>query len=368
MKIGILTFHRAHNYGAMLQAFALRKVLIRKGYDVEFISYRQFHIEHAYKTWIWKVDKTKGFIYNFKIFISNVLTFYRRKKRSKAFNIFASHYLPESYKYTREDLLKSELNYDVVVFGSDQIWTTRFMGTFDEVFWGNIHLKKGRKIAYAPSMELKSVSEKEKEFIRKNIRNFDSVSARETQMAELLEGITNISVQTVVDPTLLCRKDDYEELILSSKHIPQGPYVLVYQVGHYKQVKDIALEVANQLNCPILEIGSDVLLHNDATYRDGYGPADFVALIYHATFVVSGSFHGTAFSVNFHKPFYSVLISGIDSRAISFLSQIGLMDCGIRTASDVNVQSVMNIDYVKVDSKLEEMRNASMAYIDQSLK
>lgn len=368
MKIGILTFHRAHNYGAMLQAYALHRILTKKGHNVEFISYRQPKIESAYKVWAWYYDSSKSLIYNLKCLVSNILTLFRRIRRKKSFDEFLNKYLPESPKYSKEELFKTKLNYDIVFFGSDQIWTCRFMGTFDDVYWGDIHLKNGRKVAYAPSMEMKNISSIEASYIKNHIKNFDNLSAREVSMSNLLSSITGLPIQVVVDPTLLCKKEDYQLLIASSKHVPSEPYILVYHVGHFPQVKEISRKVADQLNCKIIEIGSRVFLHNDSTYKDGYGPEDFVALIANATFVVSCSFHGTAFSVNFHKPFYSILIPGLDMRAISFLTQIDLLQCGIRNVDEVNIQSIMDIDYNEVDIKLDKMRSASMLYIDEALK
>lgn len=368
MKIGILTFHRAHNYGAMLQAYALHRFLTKKGHDVEFISYRQPKIENAYKAWLWSFDSSSSLIGNLKNLISNIFTLRRRIKRRNAFEKFLRNNLPESRKYSKEELFKVGLTYDIVFFGSDQIWTCRFMGAFDDVYWGDIHLKNGRKVAYAPSMEMKAVSKQEELYIKEHIKNFDSISAREISMSNLLSSITGLPIPVVVDPTLLCRKEDYQSLISSSKHVPSEPYILVYHVGHFNQVKDISQKVADQLNCKIIEIGSRVFLHSDSNYKDGYGPEDFVALIANATFVVSCSFHGTAFSVNFHKPFYSILIPGLDARAISFLTQIDLLKCGIRNVDEVDVHSVINIDYANVDIKLEQMRTISMRFIDETLK
>lgn len=367
MKIGILTFHRAHNYGAMLQAYALCKVLMNKGHDVEFISYRQPQIENAYKSFLWSYIRDKGIFSNMRDLLSALLTYIQRFKRSKAFVAFAKKYLPESRAYSKSELLSMQLSYDIVFFGSDQIWTTRFMGAFDDVYWGEVRLNKGKKIAYAPSMELNHLTEKEKNYIRKHIKNFDGISARETHMSELLGSIIGSSVPNVLDPTLLCRMSDYDAIVASSKKIPSKPYILVYQVGRYRQVDEIAKKVSKYLNCKILEIGSEVLLHSASSYKDGYGPEDFVALIANAKFVVSCSFHGTAFSVNFHKPFYSVLIKDIDSRATSFLSQVGLMQRGIRGGEDVDEETMLNIDYAKADVYLNKMREASMNYISKYL-
>lgn len=368
MKIGILTFHRAHNYGAMLQAYALRKVLVNKGHEVEFISYRQRHIEDAYKAWVWKYDSSISIANNFKNFLSNIITLFRRMRRIQAFRNFSSLYLPESNPFSREQLFSQGVNYECVVFGSDQIWTKRFLGAFDDVFWGDVLLKPGKKIAYAPSMELKEISAQEKEYIQKHIRNFSSVSARETHMSKILQPIIGVHVPTVLDPTLLCNEGDYKELINESQYVPIEPYVLVYQVGRHKVVHEIANKVAAYLGCAIVEIGSTVLLHSESSYKDDLGPADFVALVKHAKFVVSCSFHGTAFSVNFHKPFYSILINGIDSRVTSFLEQVGLQKCGIRNVDDIDMDAILGIDFSKVDKALTELRSNSLSYIDRAIR
>lgn len=367
MKIGILTFHRAHNYGAMLQAYALCRVLNKKGYYVEFISYKQKSIEDAYKAWLWKYDFSISVFNNMLNFVSNIITLPRRLRRRHVFRQFASKYFPESRSFTREELLSQYIDYDYVFFGSDQIWTTRFLGKFDDIFWGDIHLVKGKKIAYAPSMELKEISDKEQNYIKKHIENFDCVSVREIHMSKMLESITGKTMQIVLDPTLLCNKKDYEELINKSKKIPLSPYVLVYQVGRHDEVMEIANIVAHHLGCEIIEIGSRVLLHSDHTYKDYLGPSDFVSLIANASFVVSCSFHGTAFSINFHKPFYSVLINGIDSRVVSLLDQLNLRKCGIRNIEDVDIESAMNIDFSQVEKSLNNLRNISISYIDQAL-
>jgi hypothetical protein len=121
------------------------------------------------------------------------------------------------------------------------------------------------------------------------------------------------------------------------------------------------------LKCKIIEIGSNVLLHSDSTYKEFCSPADFVSLIANAKFVVSCSFHGTAFSINFHKPFYTILINGADSRVQSLLNQTNLEKCGIRSVDEIDIDSIMNIDYSKVENLLGELRKTSFAYINQAI-
>lgn len=368
MKIGILTFHRAHNYGAMLQAYALRHVLQRKGHDVEFISYRQPKIEEAYRSWLWTYDPTSGVVANLKSLVANVIMWPKRYRRRHAFVRFASVFLPETRKYDATELRTENLGHDRVFFGSDQIWTTRFLGDFDSIYWGDIRLDKGKKIAYAPSMELRELTTEQEDFIRPHLENFDMLSAREISMAKMLSDISGKQLQVVLDPTLLCSFEEYLPLVQRSRRVPANPYILVYQVGSYPKVRAIAQKISCILHYPIIEIASTVALYGRKGYKECYGPDDFVALIANAAFVVSCSFHGTAFSVIFKKQFVSVLIESADSRAISFLSQINLMDKGIRDEGDVTEDVVKRgIDYTFVYQKLDELKSQSLKYIDDAI-
>ena len=368
MKIGILTFHRAYNYGAMLQAYALHKVLSDKGYNVEFLSYRNERIEDAYRMFRWTYNRDNSLITNIKGLLAEIILFFQWQKRRHAFRSFAKQFLPESEKITERGIRNKSFDYDALFFGSDQIWTTRFLKSFDPVYWGEVDLKHGAKIAYAPSMELSSLNEEQKVFIRQHLVLFDALSARETKMAEMLSEIFGNFIPTVLDPTFLCESSSYEPLLRSASYKPQGQYILIYQVGDFAIVHEIADYIAKAIKCQIVEIRSNVSLHKNNTYQETLGPADFVSLIANATFVLSCSFHGTAFAVNFKKPFYSVLINGMDSRVKSLLSQIGLSDRGINSVNDINIENMFNLDYQYADGQIARLRAESLDYIDSSLK
>ena len=368
MKIGILTFHRAHNYGAMLQAYALYTILSKKGHDVEFLSYRNERIESAYKLFRWRYNRDNSLITNIKELLAEIILFSQWQKRRYAFRSFAKQFLPESEKITERGIRKKSFDYDALFFGSDQIWTTRFLKSFDPVYWGEVDLKHGAKIAYAPSMELSSLNEDQKVFIRKHLVLFDALSAREKIMAEMLSEISGSFIPTVLDPTFLCESSSYEPLLQSASYKPHGKYILVYQVGDFAIVNEIADYLSQIIKCQIVEIRSNVALHKNNTYQETLGPADFVSLIANSTFVLSCSFHGTAFAVNYNKPFYSVLIKGMDSRVKSLLSQIGLSDRGINSVNDINIGNIFNFDYQYADGQIARLRAESLDYIDNSLK
>lgn len=368
MKIGILTFHRAHNYGAMLQAYALQKTLERYGHQVEFIGYRQECIEKAYNLFRPNLYKNKTIISCIKIFIANILTFRRRYLRHRAFNHFRIKYLQESIPYSKQQLISSTLNYDAVIFGSDQIWTTRFLGCFDDILWGDIRLTRGEKIAYAPSMELRELTIEQQKYIASHLKNFNAISVREITLQHLLGSLTKEKVPVVLDPTLLCPIKEYDAIINNTRRLnKRGKYILIYQIAQHDIVYEIAEYVSKLLKLPIIEISSSVRLHSKSNVYETLGPAHFVSMVQHATFVITSSFHGTAFAINSNIPFYSVLIQGIDSRLRSLLTLLNLNDRGITGLKDIDLSQIISIDYHKVNKALQSERKKSLSFLIDSL-
>lgn len=368
MKIGILTFHRAHNYGAMLQAYALQKILERYGHQVEFIGYRQECIEKAYNLFRPDIYKNKTIINCLKTFFADILTFKRRYLRYKAFDHFRTKYLQESQSYTKQQLTSRVLNYDAIVFGSDQIWTTRFLGHFDNILWGDIQLKRGKKIAYAPSMELKELTIEQQKYIASHLKNFNAISVREITLQHLLENLTKEKVPVVLDPTLLCPIKEYDTIIHSIRELnKKRKYILIYQIAQHDIVYEIAEYVSKLLKLPIIEISSSVRLCSKPNVYETLGPAHFLSMVQHATFIITSSFHGTAFAINSNIPFYSILIQGIDTRLRSLLTLLNLNDRGITSLKDIDSSKIINIDYHKVNKTLQSERKKSLLFLIDSL-
>ena len=366
MKIGILTFHRAHNYGAMLQAYALHRVLSNMGHDVEFISYRQDAIENAYKPFPSNISLKNGIISNIKTLVATLIKYPRCITRIEAFKSFAKQYLPESVPYSKIKLQKAVLKYDAIFFGSDQIWTTRFLGTFDPVFWGNVKCQ-GKKIAYAPSMEMTSFTEAQIRFIKQNIRNFDAVSIREQSMQDIFEGLLGIKFPKVLDPTLLCEISDYQPILSKRIHGKEN-FVLLYQVGPDKLSENLARKIAEDNQLDLIIIDSKVDLYKRKESLDGIGPDGFVSLFRDATVVITNSFHGTAFSLIFERPFISVLVKGRETRIKSLLDIAGLENRSIYDSESGYPGDIMNIDYSIVRVNLKKEKSKSIEFIKTALQ
>ena len=359
MKIGILTFHSAPNYGAMLQCYALQEVLKSMGHDVEVIDYRldyrlrPYRLPNAQRFNPLPIKKRSAL---------NILTFRDRKIRNKEFESFLRTYLVLSDKVDRNFIPN---NYDVYIMGSDQIWNPKITQGFDPVFFGSFWFHKENKkyISYAASMERTELSDAEKEFCSKALNNFDAISVRERVLAALLLSITSKKIKVVLDPTLLLDKQVWGQIAKLPKI--KEKYVLVYQVRNGVNTMQIAKKVAKQINAIVIQVagGSPYLNRRKLQHES---PTRFLGLMQHAACVVTTSFHGTAFSVIFNRPFYYVeSTDGHDSRAKSLLSDLGLTERIIQVNDS---PTFTRIDYDMVNDKLTELRIQSLKFLGQNIQ
>ena len=349
MKIGILTFHCAHNYGAVLQAYALQEVLKNKGHEVEFIDYRNYYLLNIYKWFSLKRFVTKNVKRNFK----ELGLIFKRKQRYNNFQRFIQTKLSVSVHPYNLSL------YDIIIIGSDQVWNTNLTHGFDSMYWG-IWNHNGTIVAsYAASMD-DNISSGNKPKISKLLENFDFISVREENIHRQLKELTSKNIDVVVDPTILLNRKSW--LQIRSNPIYKDDYILLYQVRNNKVAENIAKQISQYLKMNIVHLSARVDCGNDKETVSS-GPLEFLSLFRYAKFVVCTSFHGTIFSLIYHIPFCSIILGdGNDARVTNILSQVGLEERGLSEYTD-NLFSP--IKWKCVDEKIEKMRQESMNYLKQ---
>lgn len=360
MEIGILTFHCAHNYGAVLQCYALQEFLIKKGYNVEVIDYRPSYLIAPYKTPNLFVSRNiKRMLRNT---IAQMLKYPKAVRRHKAFTKFIEDRLKLSQPCDEKHIMPDK---DAYIFGSDQIWNYKITNGGDDVYWGILPFdKKDKKyIAYAASMGIEKVTGKEKERIAGKLKIFDAVSVRENSLKNLLASISDIKVEQVLDPTLLAPRSVWNKL---TDCVKERGYVLVYQVRGDTNTMDFARHIASQLNANVISLESYVRCKVERGKKSCASPEDFVAYIKHASCVVTTSFHGTAFSVIFNRPFYCLeLGDGEDGRSKSLLNSLHLDD---RMVDKLERPSFSDIDYSEANEILKALRKSSEQFLTKNLK
>lgn len=325
MKIGILTYHRAHNYGAVLQCYALKSYLNSLGHSTIVVDYKPSYFHYGLFVW-YKWLSINPFKMIKKI-ETQFHTFHISKKRYEAFDHFINDYIAPQ----KVNLNKEHNDIDIFVFGSDQIWRKNGE-SFDPIFWGDFCAAKHAKlISYAASMGRSSLSDTEQHQVRSWLKNFSSIMVRENSLKDLLAPLTEKNVEVVADPTLLLSQQEWDKIAVKPKH--KRPYVLVYQVIEHPSAIEIAKEAAKELDADIIEIASKVKsIKNEHQMIFDASPCEFLGWISSASFVVTTSFHGTAFSIIYKKPFVSIkqnLPSDLRISSIleSFDLQERLVDC-----------------------------------------
>lgn len=356
MKSGTLTFHRTTNYGAMFQTYALQKVLLLKGYDNEIIDYRSDVLEHRYKKKpLMFYAKPKQLA---KIILQNA---YIRDNR-KNFDEFAKKYIRISPQpYFPDTIKNADDRYDQVIVGSDQVWNGECMG-WDPVYMLDF-VTPGKRNAYAASFGVTKVDLKREEWYRSFFDEYSHVSLREESGKALFNQLSNIVATVVLDPTLLLTQDNWRDLANEVSNQMEGSYILLYVLKETKSIIHMANELSNKWKMPVVYINDRLLKVRGIDNRFYTSPCEWLNLFMNASFVITNSFHGTAFSINFNKPFAVELLpppSKVNSRITDLLALCGCEDRIIK--KDCEVLPKMNFD--KINVIINKKREESMAFID----
>lgn len=356
MRIGILTFHRAHNYGAVLQCYALQEVLKRMGHDVQVIDYRQPWIDDFYRPFAWNMIRRN---------LYSVPSLFRYLKRS-LFKWFSAPFKASYFKGFRNRFLnlsapsydKLPRDYDCYVVGSDQLWSLHCLGgVADMMYLGDFERPAGsRLVAYAVSADMKSVVGL-KDILAESLSGFDAVSMREKTIAEAVMEATGYRCEACLDPTLLTDAALWDPLVHDVCH---SEYVLVYEVKWNPQTKGRLRKKAEELaasvgpDCKVIDLS-----------RVNRPVEEFVSLFRNASYVVTTSFHGIAFSIIFGVPFFALpLWDGSDLRYMELLRSVGAADRIVGFDSEL-IPSGM--DFTTIRENLAELRKSSFEFIERNI-
>lgn len=370
MKIAILTFHRAYNCGAMLQAWALRTVLERMGHTVEFPI-----LNHVGETKRWRidfVDSNKRAFSLIRSFIGrsivNIMSFPSEDILIHRYKRFRTRFLPE------RECLASDLDkyYDLVIVGSDQVWREDISNSEFPVFLGE-NLPEGiRKIAYSASYGDKPLDDKSLKRVMRAIERFSYVSVRENLAKNQLSALVSKPIEVVADPTLLLNSNDYSALGEKVK-VPKEPYLFMYTLDTPKFYVDTAREMARRLGvkCVIAPCYQYSRYGAPKGLTYSISPDRLVALARGAKYVLAGSFHGTVMGVIFKKPFLSLReqVDEYESRPAALLNRIGCCNRLVNPTTPLDEMEALLRTEVddEVYNKLAQFRTNSLAWLKEAV-
>jgi len=357
MKIGILTYQRAENYGALLQAFASVTYLKRLGYDVELIDYWPAYHERNYNifftNFFWSLPSKRKIAF-LAVTILSLPWLFKRKNNFKKF-MYKRLNLPLKITYRSDDFCNK---YDTVLYGSDQIWRkwNVFSHTFyDEWYFGSDNIIAKKKIAMAASAGALNITEEEQLFFQNRMKNFTTVLVRENDLREFLSSI-NITSQVVVDPVFLLSSKEWESLAGKKTKSKEQKYILFYNLMKTDESVEFVEKLQKHYGCEIKEINKKrSLRHQGRRYIKSASVEEFLSLIRDAELVVSNSFHGVALSIIFEKQFYAIGMRKKTERVKTLLSALNIEDRYINENNSIDID--LKIDFRDVNKKLTELRN-----------
>ena len=318
MKAGLITFHRANNIGAQLQTYALYTYVNRNVCDIEVIDYAPNNL---------RVDKNE-----FVNCIKNIVKVYLRKlskseiERRKKFEKFRKNRFKTSdalYLGDKE-IFRNPPKYDLLISGSDQILNLTLSGESKAYYLGfSDHV---RKVTYGSSFGRSNISEEEISCIRTELPKFSSISCREIQAKNIIDGLINSDCELVVDPVFLLDINDWKD-ISHHKKVKEHNYIFVYAMEVNALLVNTVEAAKSKYNLPVIVVYGG----NDKSGVNGFvdnacGPDDFINYIENSSLVLTNSFHGASLALIFGKKLITVAHSLRNDRLSNLYSEIGSED------------------------------------------
>lgn len=370
--IGIITIHKINNYGSVLQAYALQKECEELGYQAEIIDYdfpNDFHRNKA-------IEKSPNTQSNEPKWIKYLYAhaILRQHKGIRNFVERYQHLSERKYHQVEEFAPPKMPSYDVYLTGSDQLWNPNHCFG-DPTFMLHFAPDNALKVSYAACFGVNAIPEDLQIVYKKLLGRYKHISVRENSGANVIRNLIGKEAEVVLDPTLLLDKEDWNG-IATKKRIVKKKYILCYFLNYsfnaFPYVDNLAKEIQKQTGYEIVRVARPPhkLQLSHTTYKIGASPEEFLALIRDAEIILTTSFHGTAFAVNYGKPLFSIVKdrNSSDDRQTSLLHNLGL-DAQILAVDDNYPQVSQAIYDVEVEQeKLNQLRSASKQFLERALK
>ncbi len=389
MKIGIITFHFPYNCGAVLQCTALQTKLEKLGHKVDVVNYRPHYHQYRYTPLKnpffyagecmkkkYEVDPmikrfARGVIGALRV-VHSWRSYKIVKVSDDKFESFIKKYLHET-KVIRSNraLRKKYPKCDLFISGSDQLWNAKLTRkVIDPAYLLDFANDGAGRISYAVGADFTHL-EQDKEEVKNALLQFDSISLRERQCYDIIREMcgNQVPMHIDVDPTFLLKEEEYDEFC-STATLEKEPYILTYCMPNISQAKvyNAAKILSEKTGYKVIDInGSPGRANAQIEDHRVCGPDEFLWYVKHAKYVLTNSFHGTAFSVTFHKQFMAIPHSDTGYRVTELLDRLGLsqrhVQTGMAAADDID----KTIDFEKADGLLGELRDESLKYLTQCI-
>ena len=368
MKIGILTYPFNANYGGILQNYALQTILKKSGYKVETICTNNLIVTTTIRQFLAITVRLirKYILWQHDIIINREKLL---NEENREISKYTDEFINKHIKIRKVDNIYKDVkpqDYFALIVGSDQVWRKNYNTmTYFLDFTNNWRVKR---ISYAASFgtDVWEYGNFLTRRCKKCINKFNGVSVREKTAVSLCRDKFGVKATWVLDPTLLLKREDYENLILSEYNKGKGK-IFSYILDRSEDKNTALCKLCDILKKETFSINADVYNRNlPIEERIQPGVEEWLSSIRNADYVFTDSFHGMVFSIIFRKPFF---VYGNSERGLtrfeSLLGVLGINDFLIQNSSEISKEIVTkNIDYVLVEKKLEELKRMSIKFLE----
>lgn len=364
MKIGIVTFFKSYNYGVWLQAYATQEFFKIQGYDAEIIDYENNFEKKKANLLYREGNRNIGYATS----LLKSILFGKVRYYKKGFKPYIEKCYKLSEKKYKDASEMTDVPYDVLVAGSDQVWNPKITNGMDRVFL----LQFGqpcKRISVASSMGSKALGSIEKEQLLQALQSFNAISVREEFACEYLEAELKKKIKVICDPTfLITRKQWVENVAKKSKYYKiKSKYILTYFVSNEKRKScniELVKSYSDKFSLPVWAIQFTSYFSNGVDKKIlGASMFDFIALLLGAEIIITDSFHGVALSANLNKNFIAITNRENPIRTQNLLSKIGLLN-----RMGMQSDEYLEIDYSLPNDRIERMRKDAQKWIVETLE
>lgn len=375
--VGIVTIHGVYNFGSLLQSYATLVIVKRLGYSPEIINYRypnEYHLsEYRKHSPYANLNLSFGLRVRLAVYHRTIGKRNQRRKIS-LYKEARRSLLYQTIEYpTQKALQSAPPKFDIYLTGSDQVWNPRYMYADCTYLLNFVH--NVPKVAYSASFGTTELPDEYKALYYPLLKEYSSISVRELSGVKILQEISGKSVACTCDPTLLLTGDEWK-LIFDDKPIVRDEYILCYILTYsancYPYASNFMNYMRKHLKKKVVILDESGRYWMDPRYKSfqTYGPREIINLFQNASFIISSSFHGAAFSINLKKDFYSLFPKGVmDERQESLLKIVGAEDRFIQVGDPFPDPSSFKIqNWDEITKRLNMFRNESIDYLSNALK
>ena len=368
MTLALITLHRIVNYGSVLQTYATQRILETLGTQVKVIDY--YDERMTMHGMLKRLKNKKKALQNpLFLLIAELIMFPSYVTRFRIFKKFLREqiHLTEKTYHSFEELQSYIPEADIYCTGSDQVWNSGWNEKIDKALFLEFVAKGKPCFAYAASFGKQKLDDWEIPETQNLLKKYLALSCRESAGVKILKNL-GFESQYVLDPTLLLNGENWKEL--ASKKFENKKYVFVYNLNRNKKIDETAKFLSKRFRIPIYTVS---YCYHEIPLRQGkvfVNPPveDFLSLLANASYVITDSFHATAFSINFGREFFVFYPGLFSSRLSSVLELVGAKDRALSEPKDIEKFLNRTLDYSGIHNALQKARNESMDFLKMALE